>query len=104
MNCLLLPALRSEVNYKLKRLSSVTFQRFFCVTLDIGSTLAAAAAVSAAPTTEPVKVVPVGGKGRVGGSGRLLPIEQCLDLYFGEEVRYVRVDFSPLALIALCSL
>ena len=72
---------RSEVNYRAKRLSSITFQRFFCVTLDIRSTLAAAAVNVPTESTESTMATRTRTR-----AVQLLPIEQCLDLYFAEEV------------------
>lgn len=73
---------RSKVHYRQKKLDSITFQRLFCVTLDVRSTafankVAAAAAAASATTAEGVET---------RESSRSVTVEQCLDLYFEEEV------------------
>jgi hypothetical protein len=52
--------LRSEVVYKAKKTNSVTFQRFHCLTLDVGA----------------------------GGATGSITLESCLNTYFAEEVRH----------------
>ncbi len=69
------------MNYKLKKVNSVTFQRFFTLTLDMGSTAAANALLRKS-------VFSLGGSGvsKSAARGEAMTIEQCLDTYFQEEV------------------
>ena len=56
------PSRRSEVMYKAKKVNSITFQRFHCLTLDVQS------------------------ESHGKKAGGPLSISSCLDLYFREEV------------------
>lgn len=65
---------RSVVTYKRKRTTSVTFQQFHCLTLDLNNTSVNASSSSSS-------------------SGGVISIEQSLQQYFSEEVKLLLFKF-----------